>query len=302
MTDLTIPKDGPRVAPRLPEQVNADMLAEYDKTVRTWGIPNNLMRTMACQPRLGLTEVDYANSFIFDEGSYVTIPRPGSHQAGETVLFPAAGFIDRVTKELALSIVSLLNRSRYSITHHSVIATLTLSGLVAGDTAEAKAKRAEALLLRLLDGNGNLTFENQSYEGGPLYSDLQLAVLRLAVKINADAHSVTDAEIDELRSLLRADAVDQIGSGPLASQFDGGNPDDAYLDAYVDAMLVELTWCICHFSGLLNRWFTVLRVRDEHFAVGDDGNSFVDNYNAVIPESIKVRNNQLLGSDGWGSS
>ena len=65
-------------------------------------------------------------------------------------------------------------------------------------------------------------------------------------------------------------------------------------------MLVELSWCICHFNGLLNNWFTVLRVMDETDAVRDEID-FVTVYNTVLPDSIKARNNSLLGSDGWGS-
>lgn len=300
MTKLALPAGGARIKPRLREQINADMRAELDKTIETWGIPNNLFLTMACHPQLALTEVDYANAFIFDRGKYTTIPRPGKPQ--EEVLFPVAGFVDPVTKEITLSLVSLLNRSRYSITHHSVIGTLTLQALVEGDTPERRQKRAEAMLLRLVDGSGKATYENQTYEGGPLYSDLQLATLRLAEKINADAHSVTTEEIDALKRLQRDEAARQIAAGPLSAQFGDAGPDGAYLDAYVDAMMVELTWAICHFSGLLNRWFTVLRVPDEGFVVdGAGGHTFLDNYNSVVPESVRTRNNQLLGKTGWGS-
>jgi len=301
MSDLKIPIDGPRIAPRLPEQVNADIRAEYDKATQTWGIPNNLVRTMACHPRLALTEVSYANAFIFDDGAYITLPKPGSHESGETVLFPSAGFIDRVTKELALSVVSLLNRSRYSITHHSVISSLTLMELVDGESPEDRTKRTEAMLLHLVDGSGKVDFEDQLYEGQPLYTDYQLSVMRLAVRMNRDVHSVSDQQFAELKSLMRLEANRQIANGILAAQFASTGADAAYLDLYVDAMMVELTWCICHFSGLLNRWFVVLKMRDEEFAVGADGSSFVDNYNAVVPKAVRERNNQLLGSDGWGN-
>ena len=301
MSELKLPSDGPRVHPRLPEQVNADMRAEYDKATQTWGIPNNLMRTMGCHPRLAMTEVSYANAFIFDEGAYITLPKPGSDDPNATVLFPAAGVIDPVTKELSLTLVSLINRARYSITHHAVISTTRLNEAVPGATAEERARRTEAMLLRLVTADGKLDFENQTFEGGPLYSDLTLACLRLAEQINRDAHGVTDEDFATLRTLMREDAKRQIAGGPLAVQFGDAGPDDAYLDLYVDTMIVELTWCICHFSGLLNRWFTVLKVRDEEFAVGPDGSSFVDAYNAVVPESVRVRNNALLGSDGWGN-
>src|SRR6185503_19935975 len=100
-----MPKTGPRVAPLPPSAVSPYVVAEYDKSVRTWGIPNNLIKTMACLPQLALTEVDYANSFIFDEGTLIHWPRPGASERSETVLFPSAGFVDRVTKELLINLV-----------------------------------------------------------------------------------------------------------------------------------------------------------------------------------------------------
>ena len=136
MTDLIMPTDGPRVSPRTPEQVNANVRAELDKATETWGIPNNLARTMACHPRLAQTEIDYVNSFIFDENVFGEIPRPGNLE--DTVLFPQVGFVDRVTKELVIAVVSLINRSRYSITHHAVISWGVLAERVAGATAAAR--------------------------------------------------------------------------------------------------------------------------------------------------------------------
>lgn len=296
MRKLVMPKEPSRVQPRSVEDLNAELQSEWDKTIRTWGIPNHLYATMCCQPQLGLTEVDYANSFIFDEGGFTTLPLPGDRK--RRVLFPTAGFVDRVTKELALSIVSLLNRSRYSITHHSLIATGTLSELVQGSTPARKKARAEAMLLHLVDADGHVDFENQLHDGKPLYSDLQLATLRFAVKLNSDPHSLTDDDFAALKKVQREEAIRQIKVHRLDAQF-GGKVPELYIGAYVDAMLVELTWCLCHFSGLLNRWFTALRVRDEQERVNGTP-SFVDSYNAAVPESVKQRNNQLLGERGWG--
>ncbi len=46
MTKLTMPKAGPRIKPLGRNSVNAYVRAEYDKSIHTWGIPNNLIRTM----------------------------------------------------------------------------------------------------------------------------------------------------------------------------------------------------------------------------------------------------------------
>jgi hypothetical protein len=296
---LTIPVDGPRVAPRLPDQVSPYVRAELDKATETWGIPNNLARTMACHPALALTEIDYANAFIFMEKTYAETPKPGAEKSGQTVLFPTAGFVDRITKELIITLVSCQNRSRYSITHHTMIGYTTLSQIAPGQTSAEKSALAEALLLNVVDGDGHATFRDQVYQGNPLYSDYQIAALEIASKTNLNPHLVTDAELDRLRGLMRSDALRQISTGPLALQFAGSGPDSAYVEAFVDGMMVELTWCTVHFSGLLNRWFTLLKTRDEDFDVGN-GHTFVENYNATVPTSIKARNNALLGQAGWG--
>jgi alkylhydroperoxidase family enzyme len=259
------------------------------------------MRTMAWLPALALTEVDYANSFIFDPPRYGNVPTPDGDPASGIVLFPQSGFLDRVTKELVINLVSLLNRSRYSITHHSVIGYTTLSrNLPQADHAE-RARVAELMLLRLVDSTGRPDYENQTYPVGdrtePLYGELHLHCLRLAEAVHDDPHGVTDAQFAALRTVLRAEAEEAIAKGPLANA--PGSGTEAYLDAYVNGMLVELTWCIAHFDGLLNTWFTVLRVMDET-TVDSDGIDFVTVYNSQVPERIKVRNNNLLGTTGWG--
>lgn len=283
MSDLILPNDGPRVEPLAPGQVNSGVLAEYEKTVRTWGIPNNLIRTMAAMPQLALTEVDYANAFIFDTDTYTDWPKPGS--ASESVKFPTADFVDRVTKELVINLVSLLNRSRYSITHHSFIGFMTIKG------ATEDEGKARDMLLHLANGSGEPTYKDAP---SGLYSEYQLAALDLAEKIQSTTgHSVSDEQVKSLRDLMRGEARKKSSDNKLPE-------DDEYIEALVDGMYVELTWCICHFGGLLNKWFTILKVKDEEYPVAG-GNSFVANYNALVPEEVRIRNNQILGADGWGS-
>jgi len=291
-TTLRMPSGKSRIPARGLQELNPYLKSEDGKTVNTWGIPNNLFRTMAWHPRLALTEVDYANAFIFDDASYTACPsfdgRPGN------VLFPEAGFVDRVTKELVINLVSLLNRSRYSITHHTVIGYFTLSSIL-------DKTRAEELLLNLVDDNANPAFEGKTSHGNPLYSEIQLHALRLAVKLRGDAHDVTDEELGQLRTLMAESAKERIATSVLVSEPASKTPE--YLAAFVNAMMVELTWCIVHFAGLLNKWFTVLRVEDEQYTVtapGPEPRTFVEVYNLNVPEAIKKRNNALLGNDGWG--
>lgn len=294
MTDLKPFDKKPLVMPRLPDVVNQQVQSAYEKARVHWGIPNNLIRTMGAHPGLVKTEIDYINSVAFDEGQYTRLPNPDKHSPLKTVLFPVSGFVDRVTKELVISLVSLVNRSRYSITHHTVIGYLTLSQLVEGKSASEKAQRAEQLLLKLVDETGQVTFEGQFYQGKPLYSQLQIALMRFCLQFRNNVHAMPEVLISEVKQCLRDAAEIAIKQGPLASQFTQGNPSEPYLDAYVDAMLIEVTWCVAHFAGLLNDWMTFMRLEDETFVVDANGDSFVSSYNKVVPESIKVRNNGLI--------
>jgi hypothetical protein len=153
--------------------------------------------------------------------------------------------------------------------------------------------RAEEMLLRLVDERGAPRFEHR----GDLYSPYQIAALQFAVKLQRNAHDVTDEDFAHLRALCRARAGEQIAASLLSHQPESNEP--AFLEAYVNGMLVEMTWCIVHFAGLLNAWFTVLKVMDETDAAAD-GIDFVSLYNQIVPESLKARNNHLLGARGWG--
>lgn len=294
MSDLILPSaPGSRVPPMPIDRADPNVAAEFDKSVRTWGIPNNLFRTMAWHGGLARTEVDYANSFIFDPPRYGNVPCPD----GGSALFPQSGFVDRVTKELVINLVSLLNRSRYSIVHHTVIGFATLCADLPYSGPDERARRAEQMLLHLVDCTGTTDFEHRDDGEEPLYSASQLHCLRLAEAIRSDPHSVTDGQFATVREALRDQAEETVAKGPLAGQ--PGTGTDDYLDAYTNAMLVELTWCAVHFGGLLNAWFTVLRITDETDP-RRDGIDFVARYNREVPERIKVRNNNLLGATGWG--
>jgi alkylhydroperoxidase family enzyme len=222
---------------------------------RTWGgNPNNLCKVMAYLPRLLQTEVEYCNTFIFDRETF-----RGDIQE--------AGFNDRFIKELVISRTSLINRSRYSVTHHSVI----------GIGLYADAGRREEAVLKYL--------HLHEHEKHPeVYTERERVVLDYTAKVTKDAHLVTDQEFQELRRVLTEHNLknDQIKV-----------PTDQ-MSGYVDAQIVELTWLIGHFC-LLNRWFTVLQVPNE--GPQDEWN-FAAFYEQIVPEQIRRRNEQVL-ADGF---
>jgi alkylhydroperoxidase family enzyme len=221
----------------------------------TWGgAPNNLCKVMAYLPRMLQTEVEYCNTFIFDPPTF----------RGEV---QEAGFNDRFIKELAITKTSLVNRARYSITHHSTI----------GMNLFKEAGRGE-------EGHKKYLHLHEHEKHPDLYTKREMAVLTYAEKVAKDAHSVSDEEFQQLRAVLR----EHNAADPTAKKLTG----DA-ADRYVDAQIVELTWLIGHFC-LLNRWFSVLQVPDEG---PQDENNFGAGYEQVVPKDVRDRNDKVLAGD-----
>lgn len=176
-----------------------------------------------------------------------------------------AGFNDRFLKELVISRVSLFNRSRYSVTHHALLGMLLY-------TENGRHEEGHRKFLHL-----------HEHEKHPdVYTERERVVLDYAVKVARDAHLVTDEEFAELRRVLRENNLQDERLKAL--------PDDE-MDRHVDCQVVELTWVACHFC-LLNRWFTVLQVPAE---TEEDEDDFGPAYQAVVPEDIRRRNEEILG-------
>ena len=219
----------------------------------TWGrFRNNLCKVMAYTPRLLQTEVEYCNTFIFDAETF-----RGDVQE--------AGFNDRFIKELVISRTSLLNRSRYSVTHHTGIGMMLYSN--AGRQEEAHIK-----YLHL--------HEHEKYP--EVYTEREKVILDYTVKVVKDAHLVTDKEFENLRRVLREHNIQDKRLKKFSK---------TEMDRHVDTQIVELTWLIGHFC-LLNKWFTVLQVPDEG---PDDEDNFLAVYEQVVPEDIRTRNEEVLG-------
>lgn len=250
-------KQGPwtRIRPLQLDEVDPATAAAIETAKLTWGgFPNNLIKTVAYCPRLVQTEVDYANSFMFDPVTMV-----GDLQT--------AGFNDRFLKELVISRTSLINRSHYSVTHHSFI----------GISLFNAAGRGE-------EGHRKLLYLDQHDSHPDVYTERERVVLDYTVKVTRDAHLVTDQDFAELRRVLEEhNRTDERLS----------KVDDATMARYVDTQVVELTWLIGHFC-LLNRWFTVLQVPDEG---PDDEANFLPLYEQVVPADIRERNARIMGND-----
>jgi alkylhydroperoxidase family enzyme len=243
-----------RIRPLQRDEIDPYTLGGMRIAEATWGIRNNLCKVMAYLPRLMQNEVEYANSFIFDPPTF----------RGDT---QEAGFNDRFLKELVISRTSLLNRSRYSITHHGFMGMALFAGAGRGEEGHAKYLHLH---------------EHEKHPG--VYTDLERVVLDYTVSVATDAHLVTDEQFGALRRQLR----DHDRSDERLKDLS-----DEEMDHHVDRQIVELTWLIGHYC-LLNRWFTVLQVPDETSADEDD---FLKAYREVVPEEIRKRNEKLLAND-----
>jgi alkylhydroperoxidase family enzyme len=219
----------------------------------TWGgFRTNLLKLMAYCPRLIQTEVEYANSFIFDPPTF----------RGEV---QEAGFNDRFLKELVISRTSLVNRSKYSITHHALLGMLLFTQAGRGDEAHRKYLHLH---------------EHEKFPQE--YEEYERVVLDYTVKVVKDAHLVTDEEFKELRRVLRERNLQD-------ARLKKFGDDD--LNKFVDSQIVELTWLIGHFC-LLNRWFTALQIPEEGTL---DEDNFGPLYEQIVPKDIRARNAAVIG-------
>jgi len=244
-----------RIRPLQIDEVDDKTAAAMKAGELTWGhFPNNLIKVIAYCPRLAHTEVEYANSFTFDPVTLV----------GDLQI---AGFNDRFLKELVISRTSLLNRARYSVTHHSFI----------GMKLYTDANRR-------LEGHAKLLNLHEHEKHPDKYTHRERVVLDYTVKVTRDAHLVSNQEFSELRSTLATHNRQDPRLKPL---------DEPTMTRHVDAQIVELTWLIGQFC-LLNRWFTALQVPDE--GPMDEAN-FQAAYEQMVPQDIRDRNAKILGED-----
>lgn len=254
-----------RIRPLQPAEVDDHTASALRQAELTWGhFPNNLAKTLAHCPALAIAAVPYANSFIFD----IDVFNNGR-------MF--AGFLDRPLKELCINRTSLLNRSRYSVTHHSFIAYSLYKAL--GREAEGQIK-----LLHL--------HEHERHRD--LYTRREAAALDYTVKVAGDPHEVTDELFAQLRRSL--EEYNRGRAQAALTEFDREfikkwvNYSDGQHAALVDSQLVELTWLVGHFC-LLNRWFTALQVPDEG---PQDEADFTATYRTTVPGNIRDRNEVVL--------
>jgi hypothetical protein len=140
------------------------------------GFRNNLGRFFLWIPGVFEQQLNYSTTLIFDEPSF---------KNGVQI----SGMLDRVSRELAISLIAHKRRCWYSMTHHAVLGKLT-------------AKKYGLTDRQFIDKWVNVG----EFEKRPeLYTKLELAILSFANSFCTNPKNYTNSEFDELRSALEED-------------------------------------------------------------------------------------------------
>lgn len=135
--------------------------------------PNNLGRFFLHIPGVFEQQLNFSTTLIFDEPSF----RNGVQ---------VSGFVPRVARELAISLIAQRRRSWYSMTHHAVLGKLT--SLQHGMSDEDYLAKW-----------GNLT-EHQDH--ARVYTELEREVLAFGDAFSSNPKSYSDEQYHALRSAL----------------------------------------------------------------------------------------------------
>jgi alkylhydroperoxidase family enzyme len=248
--------------------------------------PNHLARFFLQIPGIFEQQLNFSTTLIFDEPSF---------KNGVQI----SGFVDRVSRELAISLIAQRRKCWYSMTHHAILGRLTATkyGLTENQFIEKWQ---------------NLTEYNKHPE---FYSRVERAVLTFADTFSSNPKAYTDEQYDELRSAFREDNEKRYSKENLwqsrleaarearalallenletpemdkrsrmASEAVPRNMPPNLNEIKIDAQVVELTFLCLQFVALTDV-FTGLNIPDEDF--------LAETMVEVLPPSIIEHINRL---------
>jgi len=255
--------------------------------------PNHLARFFLHIPGIFEQQLHFSTTLIFDHPSYCN---------GVQV----SGFVDRVSRELAISLIAQLRRCWYTMTHHAILGRLTCRKL--GLSAEQFADKWSKLI------------DHRRYPG--VYTRVERAVLEFAAAFATNPKAYENRQYEELRAALaednrrryaaegawlaRLEAARRARAAALVAGLDREETQRtcrAAADAvtarmpdelnrrHVDAQVVELAFLCLQFVAL-SAVFSGLNVPDEDFLAGE--------MTRQLPETVIERINELngLGAEG----
>ena len=252
------------------------------------GFPNNLARFFLHIPGIFEQQLYFSTSLLFDEPSF---------KNGVQI----SGFLDRVCRELAISLTAQRRRCWYSMTHHAFIGWLQ---------AQKYGLSAQEYIAKW----GSLVEWEEHPEA---YTRVERAALAFADAFSRDPRSYTDEQYKELRDALEEDderrypeqglwmarlraarearaAGLREGLAPDSPELDGTSraADDGVdtempreaMERHIDAQVVELAFVCLQFVAL-TCVFTGLNIPDEEAVSGAIA--------ALLPPPVIQRLNQL---------
>jgi hypothetical protein len=255
--------------------------------------PNNLGRFFLWIPGAFEQQLNYSTTLIFDEPSF----RNGVQMSG---------MLDRVSRELAISLIAHKRRCWYSMTHHAVLGKLT-------------AKKQGLTDQQFIDKWVNVGEFDKRPE---VYTKLELAILSFANSFCTNPKKYTDNQFQQLRSALQEDNrrryaaeilwLDRLKAARSArakALVEGRSQEDIERIArraaddvsvvmpeelnerMINGQVIELAFLCLQFVALTDV-LTVLNIPDEDF--------FADLMSKIVPSPVIERINEfnLLGSKG----
>jgi alkylhydroperoxidase family enzyme len=255
--------------------------------------PNHLARFLLWIPGTYEQQLNYSTTLIFDEPSF---------KNGIQI----SGMLDRITRELVISLIAQKRHCWYSMNHHATLGKLTANKHRLSD---------EEFIQKWV----NLTEFNKHQE---VYSRVELAVLLFAETFCTNPKKYTESQYRELRAALAEDNsrrypsegrwLEQLKAARLAyakSMLDGEVPENSEKIARegaeavqtnipleinerkVNGQIIELSYLCLQFVALTDV-FTALNVPDE--------DNFADIMVGVVPSTVIRRLNELnsMGPEG----
>jgi hypothetical protein len=248
--------------------------------------PNNLGRYFLQIPAIFEQQLNFSTTLIFDEPSF----RNG---------IQVSGFVDRVSRELVISLIGQRRHSWYTMTHHAVLGYFTAKkhGLSDTEYADKWSKVTEHSLNPDVYSKVEqqvLEFADAFATNPKRYSDQQYQRLRAVLKADNRQRYVTEGRwMDQLNAAratralaltqgLAADAVDQV-TAKAASSVPLDMPDELN-DRKVNAQIVEIAFLALQFVALTDV-FSGLNVPDEAF--------LPEVMQSLLPDAVILRLNEL---------
>jgi hypothetical protein len=248
--------------------------------------PNNLARYFLQIPAIFEQQLNFSATLIFDEPSF----RNGIQMSG---------FVDRVSRELVISLIAQRRHSWYSMTHHAILGYLTAKkhGLSDDDFAAKWSSLTEYARFPEVYTEVEravLEFADAFATNPKAYTDEQYQKLREALTLDNQARYAQEgrwmAQLDEARK-ARALALSQ---GLSEQEIDAASRKAAEAvseqlpkevnERKINAQVVELAFLCLQFVALTDV-FSGLNIPDESF--------LPDVMQSLLPDVVISRVNEL---------